>query len=293
MMDDYYTHLRFGNNYMRRDEQEIDPKGHATELFTQWAIDVIRERSADDRPFFLYLAYNAPHTPIQPPESWFQRVRERENGISDQRARYIALVEHMDDGIGRVLQALKDNGAHEDTLVIYTSDNGGQLDAGAYNGPLRGAKQDMYEGGIRVPAMAVWPGRIAPGSVTDRLAMIMDLFPTACAAAGADFDHSIEGRSILPTLLGERQDFDERVYYWVRREGGPKYWGQDYHAVRRGDLKLLHNDPFLPLELFDMEKDAMEETDLSSTSTADFEQLVHLMQAQAQAAGHVPWQKKH
>ena len=291
MMDDYYTHLRHGNNYMRIEESRIDPEGHATDLFTQWAIETIQERTESTQPFFLYLAYNAPHTPIQPPDEWVERVRQREPEISDQRARYVALVEHMDAGIGRVLQALKDTGADSNTLVVYTSDNGGQLDVGAHNGPLRGAKQDMYEGGIRVPAAAVWPGRIPAGAVSEQVAMIMDLFPTACEAAGVEVDHEIEGRSMLPTLLGQVQDFSERTYYWVRREGGGRYRGLDYHAVRRGDLKLLHNAPFLPLELFDLAADSKEEVELSATRQPEFSELAGLMQAQAQQAGAVPWQK--
>jgi len=164
MMDDYYTHRRHGINYMRLDGEEIDPEGHATDLFTQWSIDYIQERAKSNRPFFLYLAYNAPHTPIQPPDDWLERVEKREKGIDRKRARLVALIEHLDDGIGRVMAALEESGAADNTLVIFTSDNGGQLGVGANNGLLRAGKGDMYEGGIRVPMCAVWPGRIAPGS---------------------------------------------------------------------------------------------------------------------------------
>jgi len=295
MMDDYYTHLRHGNNYMRNQGQSIDPRGHATDLFTQWAIETIHERADAEDPFFLYLAYNAPHTPIQPPEEWVERVKKREPELGDQRARYVALVEHMDAGIGRVLQALKDTGAAPNTLVLYTSDNGGQLDAGAYNGPLRGAKQDMYEGGIRVPCFATWPSHIPAGAVSDQVAMISDLLPTACEAACIGVDHEIEGRSFLPTLLGQDQDFSDRSYYWVRREGGAwgdrRYLGQGYHAVRRGNLKLLHNDPFAPLELFDIAGDMKEACELSGSRPDDFKELGQLMQRQVQQAGGVPWQR--
>ena len=296
MMDDYYTHLRHGNNYLRNQGQLIDPEGHATDLFTQWAIETIHDRAGAEDPFFLYLAYNAPHTPIQPPEEWVEKVKKREPGLSDQRARYVALVEHMDAGIGRVLQALKDTDADSNTLVLYTSDNGGQLDAGAYNGPLRGAKQDMYEGGIRVPCFATWPGRIPAGAISDQVAMISDLLPTACEAGGVEVDHEIEGRSFLPTLLGQEQDFSDRSCYWVRREGGAwgnrRYLGQDYHAVRRGDLKLLHNDPFAPLELFDIADDMKEERELSESRPDDFKELSQLMQRQVQQAGAVPWKTR-
>ena len=286
MMDDYYTHRRHGYNYMRHNTAEIDPTGHATDLFTDWAIEFIRDREPSSKPFFCYLAYNAPHVPIQPPDEWYERVRQREPDISDQRARYIALVEHMDAGIGRVLDALEETGASQNTLVIYASDNGGELDAGAYNGPLRGEKQEMYEGGIRVPCCAMWPGRIPAGQVSDQLAMLMDLFPTACEAAGVGVEHEVEGRSILPTLLGQTQDFNDRYYYWVRREGGRwkehDYLGQDYHAVRHGNMKLLHNDPFSPLELYDMADDQLEDTDLSQTDDRARQELAQFMQIQVQ-----------
>jgi arylsulfatase A-like enzyme len=292
MMDDYYTHLRHGNNYMRREQETIDPAGHATDIFTDWAVEEIENHAAGDKPLFLYLAYNAPHTPIQPPEEWFERVRKREPEISDQRARYVALVEQMDAGVGRVVEALKASGTYENTLLVYCSDNGGQLDVGAYNGEIRGAKQEMYEGGIRVPMMAVWPGRIEAGSVSSQMGMIMDLFPTACEAAGVAVSHEIDGHSILPTLLGEEQDFSSRLYYWVRREGGRKYFGQDYHAVRRGDLKLLHNTPFDPLELFDMDGDEKETTDLAGSDPAALEELIGEMQERVRRSGAIPWRKR-
>ena len=163
MMDDYYTHLRHEQNYMRKDLEVIDPRGHATDLFTEWAIDVIRGHAHSSQPFFLYLAYNAPHTPIQPPEDWIDRVRQREPDASPERVKYIALVEHMDAGIGRILDALENTGQLANTLVIYTSDNGGQLNVGATNGDLKGGKGQMYEGGIRVPTCAMWADGIEKG----------------------------------------------------------------------------------------------------------------------------------
>ena len=208
MMDDYYTHLRHDINYMRYGCDTIDPQGHATDLFTEWSMDFIRAQAQSSRsPFFLYLAYNAPHTPIQPPDDWVERVREREPDISLQRAKYIALVEHMDAGIGRVLDTLVETDQLSNTLVIYTSDNGGSMDVGAHNGPLRGQKGQMYEGGIRVPACAMWPGYIPEGHVTEQVALLMDLFPTVCEVTDAPIGQEIEGRSIWQTLQGEQQDF--------------------------------------------------------------------------------------
>ena len=291
MMDDYYTHLRHDNNYMRRDFDTIVPRGHATELFTEWSVEFLRAQARASSPFFLYLAYNAPHTPIQPPDAWVARVREREPDISPQRAKYIALVEHMDAGIGRVLDTLEETGQLSNTLVIYTSDNGGDMKVGAHNGELRGQKGDMYEGGIRVPACAMWPGHIPEGHVTEQEAMLMDVFPTACEVAGVPLTHEIEGRSIWQTLQGEKQDFSERVLYWLRREGNQRFLGQCQRAVRLGDIKLLHNSPFEPLELYNLATDALETTNVARTEAELFREMSGLFQAETQKAGSVPWQR--
>ena len=291
MMDDYYTHLRHDINYMRHGFDTIDPQEHATDLFTEWSVDFIRTQAQSSQPFFLYLAYNAPHTPIQPPDDWVERVREREPDISPQRAKYIALVEHMDAGIGRVLDTLVETDQLSNTLVIYTSDNGGSMDVGAHNGPLRGQKGEMYEGGIRVPACAMWPGHVPEGHVTDQVALLMDLFPTVCEVAGAPIAHEIEGRSIWQTLQAEQQDFSDRILYWLRREGGQRFLGQCQHAVRRGDTKLLHNSPFEALELYDLSDDPLETTNGSQTQIDLFREMSQLFQAETQKAGHVPWQR--
>ena len=119
----------------------------------------------------------------------------------------------------------------------------------------------------------------------------MDLFPTACEAAGVEVDHEIEGRSILPTFMGEQQDFSNRILYWVRREGTPRFLGLCQHAVRKGDFKLLHNTPFDPLELFHLGEDPREETDCSNTRGEAFTAMGKILQQEIQKAGGVLWQK--
>ena len=196
----------------------------------------------------------------------------------------------MDAGIGHVLQALEETAQLDNTLVIYTSDNGGQMNVGATNGPYRGQKGEMYEGGIRVPACAMWPGHIAAGSTSDQVALLMDLFPTACQAANSSHDHEIEGRSILPTLLGEQQDFADRILYWVRREGSPRFLGLCQHAVRHGDLKLLHNGAFATLELFALGDDPQEKRDRVESNRDEFSAMAKLLEQEIQRAGSTPWQ---
>ena len=290
MMDDYYTHRRHDINYMRRNDTEIDPEGHATDLFSQWAIDYIQQRAKTKSPFFLYLAYNAPHTPIQPPPEWLAKVKQRQPDISDQRAKHVALIEHLDADIGKVLDAIQEAGISNDTLIIFTSDNGGQLSVGANNGPLRAGKQDMYEGGIREPMCAVWPGKIAPGSRSNRLALTMDIFPTACDAAGLRVDHEIDGASFLPTLLGQRQPDDNRFLFWVRREGGPRYGGRAYYAARYGDFKLVQNTPFEPLELYNLADDPKEENPLANNHPM-YRRLFNALKDHIIKSGATPWQK--
>ena len=291
MMDDYYDHRRHGINYMRRNDEVIGPEGHASELFTRWAIDYLDERAQSDAPFFLYLAYNAPHTPIQPPEDWIQRVQDRQPGISDTRARLVALIEHMDDGIGQVIDALERNGQTENTLVVFTSDNGGQVDVGADNGPLRGAKQEMYEGGIRVPAAVVWPDKITAGSRSDAIGLTMDFYPTLADAAGLELSHFIDGRSLLPVLLGGEDDLDERPVFFIRREGGTRYMGKTILAVRDGEWKLLQNSPMEPFRLYNLEDDPQEQEDLAEQNPDRYGELAALLRQYIQVGGAVPWQK--
>jgi arylsulfatase A-like enzyme len=286
MMDDYYTHLRGGVNWMRLGRDEVDPVGHATDIFTEWAIDYMAERKGKPEPFFLYLAYNAPHAPIQPPAEWLERVLAREPGISEQRAAYVALVEHLDDSIGKVLQALADNGQQESTLVLLASDNGGDLGCGANNGPLHGTKTQMWEGGVRVPAVAFWPGRIGAGTTSSAVFMTMDIFATALEAAGVAYAGEVEARSFLPVLLGEATEAPARDIFFVRRENP----GGVHYGARNGDYKLVQNTPDGPFMLYNLRADLAETTDLSATEPAKLLQLTSALDQHRQVAEQVPWQ---
>ena len=287
MMDDYYTHRRFGKNYMRRNDTEIDPPGHATDLFSDWAIDYLDSRADAAEPFFLYLAYNAPHTPIQPPKEWLEKVTERERNISPERAKIVALIEHLDQGIGRVMQALEDNGLRQDTLVILASDNGGQLSVEGNNGCLRGGKEDMYEGGLRVPMCAAWPGQISAGTRTDQVGLTMDLFATLCDAAGVRVAHNIDGVSLLPVLKDPTHPLAERFLFWVRREGHI-YGGKSYHAARCGPWKLLQNSPYEPLQLFNLESDPLESKPFGREH-GQYKKLFTALLNHINRAGAIPW----
>ena len=290
MMDDYWTHLRNGQNFMRLNRDLIDPQGHATDLFTQWACDYLRQRAQAGGPFFLYLAYNAPHDPVQPPPDWLAKVKQRQPGLPEKRARLVALIEHLDNGISRVLSTLDATGLASNTLVIFTSDNGGVTNNMANNGPWRAGKQHMYEGGLRVPAAARWPGRIQPGSRTARPTLTMDIFPTACAAAGAALPAGLDAASFLPVLLGQPDPAAARDLYFVRREGGPAYGGKTIEALRRGNWKIVQDSPFAPLELFNLSTDPQETTNLSTRNRKIFNDLSAALRLQIQRGGAVPWQ---
>lgn len=292
MMDDYVSHLRNGRNFMRKNREVIEPAGHATDLFTAWACDYLTERARGKQPFFLYLAYNAPHDPVQPPREWLEKIRRREPQMSPKRASLVALIEQMDDGIGKVLDTLERTGQAQNTLVIFTSDNGGILGNGAHNGPWRSEKQHMYEGGLRVPCAVRWPGHIKAASKSDRIGVTMDLFPTVLEAAGQAVPPGIDGVSLLATLQGKDAPAAPRELYFVRREGGPAYGGKTIEALRRGKWKLVQDSPFGPLELFDLEADPGETTSLAAQEPRILQELSAAMRRHIQRGGVVPWQPR-
>ena len=321
MMDDHVTHRRGGQNFMRRNLEVIDPPGHATDLFTDWACQYLTERAGQSKdqatpqqPFFLYLAYNAPHDPIQPPVEWLQRVQQRQPGISPKRAGLVALIEQMDAGVNKVLQTLDALKLAENTVVFFTSDNGGVLGYEAQNGPWRSEKQHMYEGGLRVPAIARWPGRVPAGQRTDHVAVTMDLFATIADLAGATKPDGIDAISLLPTLVGKSQSphpsptrephpqsepnsianpadpWPGRELYFVRREGGAAYGGKTIEALIVGDWKLVQDSPFRPLELYNLKDDPLETTDRAARDPAVFHELSAKLRRHIQRGGEVAWQ---
>lgn len=289
MMDDYWTHLRRGQNFMRFNKDTINPKGHATDIFANWTIEYLKEKQKEKQPFFLYLAFNAPHFPIQPPPEWLEKVKKRNPELSELRAKNVALVEHMDDAIGRIMAALKSTGLDKNTLVVYTSDNGGSLPHGASNGILRGGKEDMYEGGIKVPTCVVWPGVIKPGTTNNEMGLTMDILPTLCEIAGVKIEHEIDGISLYKSWLQKKEPADDdRKLFFMRREGG-KYAGLAYYAVRKGQYKLVQNTPFEEMQLFDMLADPLEQHPLDK-KTKGYQELVNLLIQHIRKSGGVKWQ---
>ncbi len=262
------TELTSRRSWHRNDEY-LDEQGHATDLITDEAIRVIREDRDD--PFFLYVAYSVPHYPLAEPEKWTS-IYEDFN-IHRSRRWYAASVSHMDDGIGQIIEALDQTGQRENTMVIFISDNGGQKNwsstteyRGAYadkphdvlgdNFPLRGWKVDLYEGGIRVPAFANWPGRISQSTVNVPV-HIADWLPTLVKLAGGSIkreDLALDGKNIWPVLSGHESAYEPHPFYWKIRGAS---------AVREGQWKLIRDQTTGKSELYDLAVDFRETTDLS------------------------------
>lgn len=291
MMDDYWTHLRHNINFLRFNLSTIQAQGHASDLFSDWSIQYLQAQAKSQQPFFLYLAYNAPHFPVQAPEEAIKKVQGRFPGLSEKRAKLSALIAHLDENIGRVIQALKANGQYDNTIIIFSSDNGGHLPDLANNGPLRDGKQSMYEGGLRVPSFVLWPGRIRPGSHSNQSLASMDVFPTLLDLLKLPAVPGLDGRSFAQILLAKTDAMEPRDLYFVRREGGPAYGGMAYHALMQGDWKLLQNSPFQPYELYDLSKDPKEQNNLMPSESKRFQQMNAQLMRYIQAGAKVPWQK--
>ncbi|MBV8031676.1 MAG: sulfatase-like hydrolase/transferase [Betaproteobacteria bacterium] len=250
---DYFTHCDpQGLHDLFEGEQEVHRTGYLTDLLSERAVSFVERKKG--KPFLLSLHYTAPHWPweTRDDEAEARRIGGIRNGLyhldGGSVQTYRKMISHMDEGIGAVLDALRRTGADENTLVVFTSDNGGERFSD--NWPLVGGKMDLLEGGIRVPLMARWPARIAAGKVTDRLAITMDWTSTFLAAAGvpAHAQYPLDGEDLL------REETSERQLFWRM-----KYRSQK--AVRTGRYKYLslEGNEFL----FDVVTDARERANLA------------------------------
>jgi arylsulfatase A len=239
---DHYLGIPYSNDMLKksaetkvpvvpllRDEKIVelmDGEGQRrmVELYTKEAVDFIGRNK--DKPFYLYFAHNAIHTPIYPGAAFAGK---------SQNGRFGDWVEEVDWSVGQVLDALRTQGLDKDTLVVFTSDNGPWLTKGADGGsagPLRGGKGSTWEGGVRVPTLAWWPGRVPAGSVNDAVAATIDLLPTFVSLAGGTVPATpvIDGRDITPILLGQSKESAREAHYY--------FAGYDLQAVRQGRWKL-------------------------------------------------------
>ena len=299
MMDNYLTHQRHDKNYMRLNHETITPEGHATELFADWACNYVRERSkTPEQPFFLYLAFNAPHFPIEPPKDALEKAQRKHPTLDPKRIANIAFVEHLDACIGRVMEALKETGLEQNTLVAVTADNGGSLPHGQSNFPWRDGKQSHYDGGLRVPFLIRWPRIIQAGTESHYQGLVFDLFATFLDLADESLPSDLDARSLRSTFSPmpdmnqhpPEKELQARDLYFVRREGGAKYGGKSYEAIIRGEWKLLQNDPYSPLELYHLPSDPSEQNNLAQSNPKKLLELSEALRWNIQRGGMIPWQ---
>lgn len=256
------------------------PGEYLTDRLTQEATQFIED--ADGSPFFLYFSTYTVHTPIQPRPDLETREAARPRGEIHQNASYAAMVAAMDEAVDGILAALEKTGSADDTLVVFTSDNGGHGGVTSMT-PLRGSKGMVYEGGIRVPLVVRWPGRVSAGRSTAEPALLFDLYPTLAEAAGAELplEQPIDGRSLMPVLLGDRETLPERSMYWHFPAYLERYRGMDVpwratpcSVIRRGTWKLIEQYETETVELYDLEKDPAEQRNLADDEGAIVAELL-------------------
>jgi arylsulfatase B len=237
----------------------MDEKANLTDAFTREACDFIGRHRA--QPFFLYLAYNAVHSPMQATDDYMKKFSHIED---IQRRIFAAMLAHLDDNVGKVLAQLRESGVEENTLVVFISDNGGPTkELTSSNAPLRGGKGDLWDGGIRVPFIVSWKNHIPSGRVINTPVVSMDLTATALELAGAGSSQAkLDGISLMPVLTGKTTEVAERPLFWRM---GKK------NALRSGDWKLIRDGK--EWQLYDLAHDISESTNLATQEPARVQQM--------------------
>jgi len=265
----YFTHIRDGGLDWHRDDKALNEEGYTTNLIAREAVRIVESHNPN-QPLFLYVPFNAPHAKLQAPQEYIDRYPH----IKDKGRRvYAAMVHCMDDAIGQIVTTLKNRGMWENTLTFFSSDNGGAAYAGggADNGPLRGAKGSLYEGGVRVPALMVWPGQIKSGTIVNEPLHIVDLYPTLLKLADACLDQPLplDGKDIWPTILQGKPSPHDEILHNIDPRGG---------AIRRGDWKLVqyYKRPGnkTSTELFNIARDPSEKVNLADKHPEKVKELV-------------------
>lgn len=267
----YTTHMGHdepaydADNPILRGGQPVEEHEYLTDALTREAVDFIDRNQR--RPFFLYLAYNAVHSPLQGADAYMERFGQIED---IHRRIFAAMLGNLDDSVGAVMAKLRETGLEEDTLVFFLSDNGGPTrELTSSNLPLRGEKGNVYEGGIRVPFMVQWRGKLPEGEIYKQPVIALDIFGTAAALAGAPLpkNRSIDGVDLMPYLTGENRGRPHDVLFWRMNQRT---------AVRVGDWKLLRNPRRgeSGWHLYNLADDLVEEKDLVEANPEKFAELM-------------------
>jgi arylsulfatase A-like enzyme len=256
-----------------RGTQRIDDHGYLTTRLAEEAVDFIGRNK--ERPFFVYLAFNAVHSPAQAPQETIDRVKAEYPDLPEARQVLMAMLHHLDQSVGSVVDKLKAERVWDNTLLFFLTDNGGSKAMSAVNTPLRGFKQDFYEGGIRTPFIASWPAKFAGGRTIDTPVIALDILPTCLDAAGAAPPSGtvFDGKSLLPLLTAKTPPAERlhETFYWSSG-GSEGEW-----AVRHGDWKVRSMKG--KAELFDLAADPSEKRNLAAAHPDKLEELTALYEA--------------
>lgn len=288
---DYFTHQRDGGHDWHREDRASYDEGYSTQLLTQESVKFVNAQKSGE-PFFLYVAFNAVHAPHQVPDV-YKRPYEK---LAEPRRTYAGMLAAMDEGIGQILDALDRKGLRENTLVVFSSDNGGPAPGKVTdNGILRAAKGTLYEGGVRAAACVAWPGRIKPGTVVTQPLHMVDWYPTLLKLAGGSVQQKlpIDGRDAWGTIAAGQPSPHAEILINAAPRGG---------ALRAGNWKLVLNgnghgaevaerengrepSPALPkIELFDLAADPGEQRNVAETNPGKVQELRDRYQALADQA---------
>ncbi len=310
--DEFYGYncQRIGHHYypyhMWHNQEKIMLKGNEGKATGEYGPEVIHKYAMQflednkDTPFFMYYPSIIPHAELFAPEEYMAKYRGKFDpevnykGVDDgpefrtmpygsqpeSHAAFAAMIDYLDMQVGDIVAKLKELGVYDNTLIIFTSDNGPHQEGGAdpdyfdSNGPLKGYKRDLYEGGIRVPMIAVWKGKIVAGTVSDHPSAFWDVFPTVAEITGISTPENIDGISFLPTLLGKAQPKHDYLYWEFHERGGRK-------ALRKGDWKLVRYNVLYPdkitTELYNVVADPGEANNLAAENPEMVKELLDLM----------------
>jgi arylsulfatase A-like enzyme len=289
---------RLGHHYypdhLWSNKDSIVLKGNAGLSRKEYAPSLIHDKTLQfieknkSKPFFLYVASIIPHAELAAPEALMKKYQnkflpeKRVKGVDDgpkyrkgsyasqneSHAAFVAMIDLLDQQVGEIMSKVKELGIDDNTIIIFTSDNGPHKEGGAdpkyfnSNGPFKGTKRDLYEGGIRVPMIAKWPGKIKAGSTSDHISAFWDVFPTFANITGVEVPDNIDGISFLPELLGDTKKQEDHTYlYWEFHEKGGR------QAIRMGDWKAVKYNvlktPNKPMKLFNLSSDIGEQNDVA------------------------------
>lgn len=284
---------RYYSDYLWDDDERvtIDPTAYTHDLIFDRALEFIREQR--DEPFFCFLPVTIPHAAMEAPEAAREPFRKTfaqfENAVGKYAgsevvnpvASFAAMMQRLDGDVGRLVDLLAELGLTDDTLIVFTSDNGPHQEGGHRpdffnsNGPYRGHKRDLYEGGLIAPTIACWPGQVAAGSESNHASAGWDWLPTLCELAGTETPYGLDGVSLVPTLTGHGEQAEHGYLYWEFHEKGGR------QAVRRGEWKAVRynvrKDSTSTPELYNLTTDPGETTNLTAQEPVIVAELAELM----------------